>query len=141
MDTPARQPRSRVLVVDDEPLLASATRRLLARVHEVEVVYCGLAALDRVRREFFDAIVCDVMMPRMGGIELHARLLQLAPAQADRMIFLTGGVFDEAAERFLQAHHCWCMDKPFDPGALLTLVARRIAHADPDTLALGTGMV
>ena len=43
---------------------------------------------------------------------------QLAPAQARRMIFLTGGVFDEDAERFLQAHQRWCMGKPFDPAEL-----------------------
>jgi CheY-like chemotaxis protein len=137
----AQRAHSRVLVVDDEPLVANATRRLLSRAHEVQVAHSGQAALDQLSRAFFDAILCDVMMPRMTGIELHHRLLHLAPALAGRMIFLTGGVFDEAQERFLQAHHHWCMGKPYDPAELLALVARRIAHADPDTLALGTRMV
>jgi len=134
-----RPARSRVLVVDDEPLVASAARRLLARNHEVEVAHSAHAALERLSHSAFDAIVCDVMMPRMNGIELHARLVQLAPAQAGRMIFLTGGVFDEVAEHFLRRHQRWCMAKPFDPAELLDMVARRIAHADP--LALGTRMV
>ena len=131
--------RARVLVVDDEPLVANAMRRLLARDHAVEVAHSAHAALERLSRSGFEVIVCDVMMPRMNGIELHARLVQLAPAQAGRMIFLTGGVFDEVAERFLHTHQRWCMGKPFDPAELLALVARRIAHADP--LALGTRMV
>jgi CheY-like chemotaxis protein len=75
----------------------------------------------------------------MSAIEPHARLVQLAAAQARPMIFLTGGVFDEDAERFLHTHQRWCVGKPFDPAELLALVARRIAHADP--LALGTRMV
>jgi CheY-like chemotaxis protein len=139
MVSQVRRAHSRVLVVDDEPLVANAARRLLGRDHEVEVVHSAHAALERLSGSVFDAIVCDVMMPRMSGIELHGRLVQLAPAQARRMIFLTGGVFDEDAERFLHTHQRWCMGKPFDPAELLALVARRIAHADP--LALGTRMV
>jgi BarA-like signal transduction histidine kinase len=46
------------------------------------------------------------------------------------MVFLTGGVFDPEAERFLRDNARWCMGKPFDPRNLLALVADRIAHAD-----------
>jgi two-component system NtrC family sensor kinase len=133
--------RSRVLVVDDEPLVANAARRLLARFHEVEVAHSGQAALERLGNATFEVIVCDVMMPRMSGIELHDRLVHLAPVLAARMIFLTGGVFDDAAERFLRTHHHRWMGKPFDPAALLSLVGEHIARAGVDTLALGARMV
>jgi len=130
---------TRVLVVDDEPLVASAARRLLARSHEVQVAHCGRSALLLIDTARFDAVLCDLMMPNMTGIELHARLREIRPELAERMVFLTGGVFDEEAERFLEAHARWCMGKPFDPGALVALVAERIASAD--ALAPGTRMV
>ena len=122
--------RTRVLVVDDEPLVASAARRLLARAHEVQVAHSGRTALAMLEAGTFDAVLCDIMMPHMTGPELHARLNATRPELAGRMVFLTGGVFDGRAERFLQEHARWCMGKPFDPGALLALVAERIASAD-----------
>jgi two-component system, NtrC family, sensor kinase len=131
--------RTRVLVVDDEPLVASAARRLLARTHEVVVAHNGHSALAVLEQGAFDAVLCDVMMPQMTGLELHAVLCATRPDVAGRMIFLTGGVFDGRAERFLQDHARWCMGKPFDPGALLALVAERIASAD--ALAPCRGMV
>src|SRR5262249_22508261 len=95
---------TRVLVVDDEPLVASAARRLLARSHEVQVAHCGRSALLLIDTARFDAVLCDLMMPNMTGIELHARLSESRPELAERMVFLTGGVFDDEAERFLEAH-------------------------------------
>jgi two-component system NtrC family sensor kinase len=131
--------RTRVLVVDDEPLVASAARRLLARAHEVLVVHNGHAALAMLEDAAFDAVLCDITMPHMTGPELHARLSATRPEVAGRMVFLTGGVLDGRAEQFLREHARWCMGKPFDPGALLALVAERIASAD--ALAPCRGMV
>jgi len=130
---------TRVLVVDDEPLVASAARRLLARAHEVEVAHSGQTALVLLETSLFDAVLCDLMMPQMTGMELHARLTRSRPELAARMVFLTGGVFDGEAEQFLQEHAPWCMGKPFEPAALLALVASRIATAD--ALAPCRGMV
>ncbi len=134
-----RMRRTRVLVVDDEPLVASAARRLLARTHEVHVAYSGQSALALLEQGGFDAVLCDIMMPHMTGPELHAVLSATRPEVAGRMVFLTGGVFDGRAERFLREHARWCMGKPFDPRALLALVAERIASAD--ALAPCRGMV
>jgi len=117
-------------VVDDEPLVASAARRLLSRVHEVEVAHSGATALAMLDAGAFDAVLCDIMMPHMTGLELHARLSATSPEVAGRMVFLTGGVFDTRTEGFLREHARWCMGKPFDPRALLDLVAERIATAD-----------
>jgi CheY-like chemotaxis protein len=131
--------RTKVLVVDDEPLVASAARRLLARAHEVHVAHNGQTALAMLEQGTFDAVLCDIMMPHMTGPELHAQLTATRPDQAARMVFLTGGAFDVCAEQFLRDHARWCMGKPFDPRALLALVAERIASAD--ALAPCRGMV
>ena len=118
---------TRVLVVDDEPLVASAARRLLARAHEVQVAHSGQTALALLETSPFDAVLCDLMMPQMTGMELHARVKARDPALARRMIFMTGGAFTEAAARFVADSRAPCFDKPFDPARLREAVQRAAA--------------
>src|SRR5262249_36177574 len=96
---PAR--RLRVLVVDDEISVARGLARLLARDHDVVAVTSVPEALDRVAEERFDVVVCDVMMPVQGGIELHDRL---DPELRSRVVFLSGGAFTPRTEAFLAEH-------------------------------------
>jgi CheY-like chemotaxis protein len=63
-----------------------------------------------------------LMMPGMTGIELHQALAERHPAVAERMVFVTGGAFTEAAEDFLDRVAVRRMDKPFDPHALQAVV-------------------
>lgn len=72
--------QGRILLVDDEPSLRRVISRSLARAGFEVVVACdGLAALEHVRAEPFDAVISDVRMPRMGGLELLGRILQHDP--------------------------------------------------------------
>jgi len=115
--------RGRVLVVDDEPGIGSAVRRLLSREHEVVVLTSAREARDRIAQgERFDAIVCDLMMPEMTGMDLHAELVETAPDQAERMILLTGGAFTERAVHFLASVPNARVEKPFEPDALRQVV-------------------
>ncbi len=115
--------RGRVLVVDDEPAVAAAIRRVLASQHEVVVRASGEEALAAIGRgERFDAIVCDLMMPRMTGMELHEALARLAPDQAARMVVLTGGAFTDGAREFLDRVSLPRCEKPFDAAGLRELV-------------------
>ena len=67
--------RHRVLLVDDEPQVAHTMERLLRRDYDVTVALCGQDALEHITRGArFDAIVSDVMMPNMTGIELLEEL-------------------------------------------------------------------
>lgn len=118
--------RARVLVVDDEPLIARAVARTL-RDYDVVVHSDGHDVLALLARgERFDAIVCDLMMPAMTGMELFDRLVEVAPDQASRVIFLSGGAFTPQAREFLGRVKNARMDKPFETQALRELVRRRI---------------
>jgi PAS domain S-box-containing protein len=120
--------RGRLLIVDDEPLVASALARELGDEHEVNVAQDGVCALARVRAgERYDAIVCDLMMPEMTGAELHAHLSREAPELAERMIFVTGGAFTEAMQRFLHEVANPMVDKPFDLARLRHLIRERVS--------------
>jgi len=115
--------RARLLVVDDEALVGRAIKRVLGRRYEVVTLDDPLEALRLVEAgERFDALLCDMMMPGMSGMDLHDRLKELAPALAERTIFLTGGAFTGAARQFLDAVANARVEKPFDARALESVV-------------------
>jgi len=116
--------RARILVIDDEAMIGVAIRRLLARDHDVTAVTRAMEAVERIRSgERYDVIVCDLMMPQMTGMELHAELTGLG--QADKIIFLTGGAFTPAARHFLDRVPNQWIEKPFDAQLLRALINAR----------------
>jgi CheY-like chemotaxis protein len=115
--------RGKVLVVDDEPSILDALRRMLAPAHEVVLLADAREALARISAGVrFDVLLCDLMMPQMTGMELHQRLTQVAPEQAARMVFVTGGGFTETARSFLARVANPRLDKPFDRERLRQVV-------------------
>jgi signal transduction histidine kinase len=125
--TPGSPKRGRVLVIDDEPVLAKALGRSLASEYDVVVISNAPDALDRLRLgEGFDAILCDLVMPQVTGMDLYAELAASRPALAARMIFMTGGTFTARARDFLAAVPNPASDKPFDLTALSALLRARV---------------
>lgn len=120
-ETPVR--RARVLVIDDEQLIAMAVQRALSLDHEVRSFDRAQAAFECVSAgERFDVILCDLMMPDMSGMELHAWMTRIAPDQAARIVFLTGGIFTTGARAFLAAVPNTHIEKPFDTRRLRLVV-------------------
>jgi FixJ family two-component response regulator len=64
------------------------------------------------------------MMPQMTGMDLHERLSELAPAQAEAMVFLTGGAFTPRARAFLERFADAALEKPVDSSRLAARVRR-----------------
>lgn len=115
----------RAVIVDDDRAVAQTIRRLLAREFQVEVLLEPREALARLTAgERFEVIVCDLMMPTLPGPEFHRRIAALDPAQAARMVFMTGGVFTRDLEDFRAAIKNPCLDKPFSAQALAAAVAQ-----------------
>jgi DNA-binding response OmpR family regulator len=70
-----------VLVVEDEPTIATAVaRRLAAEGARTEVVFNGLDAVEKAARVHPDLVVLDVMLPGIDGLEVCRRI------QADRPV-------------------------------------------------------
>ena len=62
--------RNKVLLVEDEKELAKAVKTILSlSKYDVDLSYNGLEALDATKEKNYDAIVMDIMMPEMDGIE------------------------------------------------------------------------
>lgn len=78
-------------MIDDEPLMLTALRRLLARRYEVVVLEnVDLALLVLTSGQCFDAILCDVNMPGMPGPEIREVLDKLGSPMAGRFIWMSG---------------------------------------------------
>ena len=117
--------RPRLLVVDDEPMVARVIARGLASRYEVEIATEARSALARFAAgEKFAAVLCDLMMPGLTGMELHGEVEKTDPEQAKRFIFMTGGAFNAAARAFLDRTENGRLDKPIDRRALDELLAR-----------------
>ncbi len=121
--------RARVLVIDDEPLIARILQRGLAR-HQVVVANQARDALARIQRgETFDVIFCDLMMPDVSGIDVHEYLLREHPKVAERVVFMTGGAFTSKAKSFLATVTNERIDKPFSLSQINKLVDRHLELA------------
>ncbi len=125
--TPEASPAGRggrVLVVDDEPFLLAVVGEILRGEHEVVTAAGGREALAVLAQDTaFDAVLCDLMMPGVDGIEIHSWLLESAPALAARMVFCTGGVFTARAESYLARTGLRVIEKPFTAEDVLACIA------------------
>ncbi|MFO0760025.1 MAG: PAS domain S-box protein [Byssovorax sp.] len=125
--SPGRGRRGKVLVVDDEPMIGRLVARILKAEHDVSVLGDAREALARIEGgERFDVILCDLMMPEMTGMDLHAALLAGRPEEAEKMVLLTGGAFTPAAKDFLASVPNPRVEKPFEQDALRALIRRLV---------------
>jgi len=118
--------RTRVLVVDDEPMLGTTLKVVLSPEHDVAVTTSAKSAMALLEHEKdYDVILCDLVMPGMSGMDLHRWLFERDPAAAGRMIFMSGGAFTADAREFLESVPNTRVDKPFDAPELLRVIRER----------------
>lgn len=138
METQADVDSARVLMIDDEPLIGIALRRLLDSRHRLTIETDPRRAVELLEAgEPFDLVLCDVMMPQLSGIDLYRRLLVSAPRQAENIVFLTGGAFTEDARAFIASAVVPVVAKPFDRAAIDALIAARLEKKAADRDASG----
>jgi signal transduction histidine kinase len=124
----ASAPRAQILIVDDDPSVLESLRRMLEGQHQVTTTSRAREALKRLAAgSQYEAIVCDVMMPEMTGIEFFGELQQHRPDFASRVIFITaGGLLPEVRAFRSGSRNTW-LEKPFRPRALQRAVDELIA--------------
>ncbi|MBL8917603.1 MAG: response regulator [Myxococcaceae bacterium] len=120
----------RVLVVDDEPLVARVAVRML-RGDEVKVAAGPAEALELCRTAEFDVVLCDLSMPDGGGARLYAELSTLRPALATRIVFVTGGASTDEAAGFLARTRLPVLHKPYGRAELEAAIDAVVGKKPP----------
>ena len=128
----ARLAGGRVLLVEDNETNQVIARAFLAKVGlEVEVAADGLAALQRLEHDSFDAVLMDVHMPNMDGLETTRAIRSMSGHEHLPVIAMTASVLPQVRQRCLDAGMNGFIAKPFDLLAmwrvLLDWVPPRIA--------------
>lgn len=106
--------RARLLVIDDEPIVADMLMRTLSEEHDVTVATNADDALKLLLSREFDVVFCDLLMPEVSGMALYAELRERRPGLEDRLVFMTGGAFTPKAAEFLSNVPNQTLKKPFD---------------------------
>jgi signal transduction histidine kinase len=112
----------RILVIDDAPAIGRAIADALPE-HKVTVVLHAPEAFARLSAgETFDVILCDLMMPQLGGRDVLERLEAEWPHLVAAVIFMTGGAFTTEAREFLSRTKEAVLLKPFSMDQLRTTI-------------------
>ena len=130
--------RAQVLIVDDDPaLLGALSETLELRMEGIRVDTCDSAstALDRLSATDYDAIVADIKMPGMDGLDLLARIREVRPETPTLLI--TGHGQHDLAVRALRGGAHDYVQKPIDRDYFVRSLnhaiekhrlSRRVAH-------------
>lgn len=119
------EPRGRVLVIDDEPLVRELLVRVLIRAgFSVESASDGASAIAALDQCAFDAILSDISMPNLDGVsflrEVRRRDLDVP------VILITGDPTTDTAVRALRHGALNYLSKPVDPQTVEAEVARAV---------------
>ncbi|AKT36507.1 hybrid sensor histidine kinase/response regulator [Chondromyces crocatus] len=124
--------RPRLLIVDDEPALVRSLDTALSDYYDVTTATSSRVALEIAREGYsFDAILCDLMMTGMTGMDLVEALTSIRPELCNRFVFMTGGAYTAESRRFLALTAHRCLLKPFSIREALEALASVTARRQP----------
>ncbi len=117
--------KARILIVDDEEIvIRSCSRILTGDPYEVESVQDGWEALRKIDETSYDVIVLDIMMPKVGGLEVLQHVKERHP-DVD-VVMMTGLSEIQTAVKAMKLGAFDYLSKPFDPDELKLVVDRAL---------------
>ena len=129
VEEPSVRPGSRILVVDDEPVILQLFVNLFeGRGYKVDTAVNGCDAVKQIALKGYDLIVTDVRMPEMNGIELYPKILARRPELEGRVIFITGDLGDTETSRFLADTDVQTLTKPLEIREVVRVVDAALAQ-------------
>ena len=117
----------KIFLVDDDPKILDLYTKVLRKGGYFTIAVSSAAdALEIVDRGLtkVDLIIADINMPGLNGIEFHHRVKERRADLADKIIFITGGVFEDEMAESLAAIPNPILKKPLEFEILLKTVAQ-----------------
>jgi len=119
--------KKRILVVDDEPMNREiAQLQLEAAGLDVDTAEDGAEAVTLAREKVYAAILMDMQMENVNGLEATRQIRQLPGCRETPIIAMTANVFAEDKARCSEAGMTDFLAKPFDPGTLFATLLRAL---------------
>lgn len=118
--------KTRILIVDDEPLVRNLLVELLGGSYECVEADSGEEALLKLQNETFNLVISDIQMSGISGLEMIPRVIELAP---DISIIMISGLQNiESAIKAMRAGAFDYITKPFDFDHVESVVVRALEH-------------
>jgi len=136
---PAPAQSGNILVLDDEKSIAEMLGEMLGLLgYTPTISNLPAHALELLEDREFDLIISDFRMPGLNGRQFYELVAQRKPAQARRVIFLTGDVVNEDTLEFLKSTGNPHIAKPFNLTSVRKTVAEVIqSNRSPDPVMAG----
>ena len=121
IDGPVRGGSERILVAEDDAAVRSVIERILGRAgYSLVVAKNGAEAVEAAKREQFDLVILDVIMP---GLSCADALQQLRDQNPEIRVLLSSGyTADTNVSELMRQANCELLAKPYDPDRLLRMV-------------------
>lgn len=130
--------QNKILVVDDEEAIRLLCAEFLASASFViETAVNGLDAMDKLAASSFDAVILDINMPGLDGIDFYNMAIRKYERLRDKFLFITGDLFGEIETLSLFANkERHVLKKPFSKQQLIDALKLIIHYQGAsDTLA------
>ena len=114
MEATPRGPALRVLLLEDRDDFREVLHdHLVSHSHAVTSVRSGVEGLREIMKGAFDIIICDMMMPQVGGEMFYWAVTRARPGNAQRFIFFTGHQNNPSINFFFRRVNATVLRKPF----------------------------
>lgn len=120
--TSERPPLKVLLLEDRDDFREIIHEYLLSRFYQVTPVQSGIAGLREIMKDRFDLIICDMMMPKMGGEMFYWAVTRVRPATRKHFVFFTGHKNDPPNEFFFRRINAKVLYKPFKLSVLDSVI-------------------
>lgn len=121
---------ARILVVDDDKLVLGAVTRVLGVDHELVLAEDGIKALVLLGSDArYDVVLCDLVMPQVGGAMIYEEVAMLRPELARRFVFMHCEAASDYDRRLLEVVDRPALRKPFTPAELRQAVDPLLARS------------
>ncbi|HEV7919577.1 MAG TPA: response regulator [Thermoanaerobaculia bacterium] len=108
----------RILIADDQEVIRTLVARVLRRAgFQPFEATDGEDAITQLEAERFDAVVLDLMMPRVDGFGVIEHLIRSQPQMVEKTIVMTA--FPQTAAKGRLNHVCAVLAKPFEVTELI----------------------
>jgi CheY-like chemotaxis protein len=123
----------RILIVDDEPVNSEIAKMLLEDVGLLaEVAKDGEEAVAMAKEKSYLAILMDMQMPKLGGVEATKQIRKILMHHRTPIIAMTANAFADDKVRCVEAGMSDFLVKPFDPETLFAILLRSLSRGSPE---------